>query len=151
MSQTISIPAETMIDTSARRTTAFILSVLSILVNLEWVTLPFSFYGLGGRSRILYGQHTLIQTFSFHPTGWLWWTLFGLQAFAVLAAATGVLIGLSRALRLGVFLLPAVGLFLLDVYVAFRWGTLSMWLMYLIGVIPGLLLAGSGACFLRSQ
>jgi len=140
-----------MIDTSARRNTAVSLSVFSILANLEWVTLPFSFYGLVGRSRVLYGQYTLMQTFSFHPTGWLWWTLFGLQAFTVLAAASGVLIGLSRALRLGVFLLPAVGLFVLDVYVAFRWGTPSMWLMYLIGVIPSLLLAGSAACFLRSQ
>jgi hypothetical protein len=151
MSQTIGIPAGTMIDTSARRNTAVSLSVFSILANLEWVTLPFSFYGLVGRSRVLYGQYTLMQTFSFHPTGWLWWTLFGLQAFTVLAAASGVLIGLSRALRLGVFLLPAVGFFVLDVYVAFRWGTPSMWLMYLIGVIPSLLLAGSAACFLRSQ
>ncbi len=151
MSQTISIPAETMIDTSARRTTAFFLSVLSILANLEWVTLPFSFYGLVGRSRILYGQYTLIQTFSFHPTGWLWWTLFGLQAFAVLAAAAGALTGLRRAVSLGVFLLPAIGLLLLDVYVALRWETFSMWPMYLIGAMPSLLLAGSAACFLRSQ
>lgn len=151
MSQTISIPAETMIGTSIRRTIAFILSVLSILVNLEWVALPFSFYGLGGRSRILYGQYTLLQTFSFHPIGWLWWILLGLQAFAVLAVAAGVLTGLRRALRLGVFLLPAIGLLLLDAYIAFRWGTLLLWPMYVIEVIPSLLLAGSGACYLRSQ
>ena len=151
MSQTISIPAETMIGTSIRRTIAFTLSVLSILVNLAWVALPFSFYGLGGRSRILYGQYTLLQTFSFHPIGWLWWILLGLQAFAVLAVAAGVLTGLRRALRLGVFLLPAIGLLLLDAYVAFRWGTLLLWPMYVIGVIPSLLLAGSGACYLRSQ
>jgi hypothetical protein len=140
-----------MIDTRTHTGIAFILSVLSILANLEWVTLPFSFYGLSGRSRILYGQYTLVQTFSFHPIGRLWWALVGLQAFAVLAVSAGVVVGLRRALRLGVFLLPAVGLLLLDVYVAYRWGAFSMWLMYLIGAIPSLLLAGSGACFLRSR
>lgn len=74
-----------------------------------------------------------------------------MQAFSVLAVAAGVLIGLRRALRVGVFLLPAIGLVLLDAYVAFRWGTLLLWPMYVIGVIPSLLLAGSGACYLRSQ
>ena len=139
-----------MIDTSTRRTVAVVFSVLSVVVNLEWVTLPFSLYGLGGRSRILYGQYTLLQTFSFHPTGLLWWILIGLQTFAVLAAATGALIGLRRALRLGVFLLPAIGLFLLDAYIAFRWGALILWPMYVIGAVPSLLLAGSGACYLGS-
>lgn len=135
-----------MIDTKAHRSLAFILSFLSILANFEWVILPFSFYGLSGRSRILYGQYTLLQTFSFHPAGWVWWILLGLQVFAVLAIVAGILIGLGRVSRSVVFLLPAIGLLMLDSYIALRWGAFSLWPMYVIGAIPGVLLVVAGAC-----
>jgi len=115
------------------------------LANLEWVALPFSFYGLHGRPGIMYGSYSLIQTFSFHPIGWVWWVLFGLQVFAGLTVFVGT-VAPERIVRIITFALPAVGLLLLDAYVALRWGAPSLWEMYTLGAFPGILLLGSGIC-----
>ena len=124
---------------------ALVLAALSILANLEWVVLPFSFYGMRGRPGILYGSYSLIQTFSFHPIGWVWWVLFGLQVFGILTASTGA-VAPERIVRIITFALPAIGLLLLDVYIALRWGDPSLWEMYTLGAVPGILLLGSGVC-----
>jgi hypothetical protein len=126
-----------------------VLAALSILANLEWVVLPFSFYGMRGRPGILYGSYSLIQTFSFHPTGWVWWVLFGLQVFGILTASTGA-VAPERIVRIITFALPAIGLLLLDAYIALRWGDPSLWKMYAIGAVPGILLLGSGLCDIAS-
>jgi hypothetical protein len=116
-----------------------------------WVSIPFSGYGLGGRSRILYGHLTLLQTFSFHPLGWLWWILLGLQVFAALALAAGVLSSRDRLVGLCVFGMPAAGLLLLDFYIAYRWAAIALWTMYVTGAIPGVLLLFSLASLRRSR
>ena len=128
---------------------ARVLAALSILANFEWVVLPFSFYGLHGRSEILYGSYSLIQTFSFHPTGWVWWALVGLQVFAVLTVVVGT-VAPERIVRIITLALPAIGLLLLDAYIALRWGAPSLWKMYALGAIPGILLLGSGLCDMAS-
>lgn len=130
------------------RNVALVLAVLSLLANLEWVILPFSFYGLHGRPGILYGSYSLIQTFSFHPVGWVWWALVGLQVFAVLTLAADT-VAPERIVRVITFALPAIGLLLLDAYIALRWGAPSLWKMYTLGAIPGMLLLGSGVCHAR--
>jgi hypothetical protein len=127
------------------RSAALVAAVLSILTNIEWVILPFSFYGLRGRPGVLYGRYTLLQTFSFHPIGWVWWVLVGLQVFAILAVAAGA-VGRERIVQVITFALPAIGLLLLDVYIALRWGDPSLWEMYALGAVPGILLLGSGGC-----
>ena len=127
---------------------ALVLAVLSLLANLEWVILPFSFYGLHGRPGILYGRYSLIQTFSFHPVGWVWWALVGLQVFAILTLAADT-VAPERIVRVITFALPAIGLLLLDAYIALRWGAPSLWKMYTLGAIPGMLLLGSGVCHAR--
>lgn len=99
---------------------------------------------------MLYGQYTLLQTFSLHPTGWVWWTLVGLQVFAVLAVASSVSGSPSRVLRLSLLMIPAIGLLVLDGYIAYRWGTLALWTMYMIGALPGLLLMCAAACYTKS-
>lgn len=139
-----------MSEQTKRKAAALILSASSILLNSVWVVLPFYFYGLRGRSGVLYGQYTLLQTFSFHPTGWVWWTLVGLQVFAVLTVASGVSGSLSRVLRLSLLIIPAIGLLLLDTYIAYRWGTLALWTMYVIGALPSLLLMCAAACHAKS-
>ena len=139
-----------MPEQTKRKVAALILSAFSILLNSVWVTLPFSFYGLRGRSGVLYGRYTLLQTFSFHPTGWVWWTLVGLQVFAVLTVASGVSASLSRFLRLSLLITPAIGLLLLDAYIAYRWGTPALWTMYVIGALPSLLLMCAAACYAKS-
>ena len=130
------------------RNVALVLAVLSLLANLEWVILPFSFYGLHGRPGILYGRYSLIQTFSFHPVGWVWWALVGLQVFAILTLAADT-VAPERIVRVITFALPAIGLLLLDAYIALRWGAPSLWKMYTLGAIPGMLLLGSGVCYAR--
>lgn len=130
------------------RNVALVLAVLSLLANLEWVILPFSFYGLHGRPGILYGRYSLIQTFSFHPVGWVWWALVGLQVFAILTLAADT-VAPERIVRVITFALPAIGLLLLDAYIALRWGAPSLWKMYTLGAIPGMLLLGSGVCHAR--
>lgn len=130
------------------RNVALVLAVLSLLANLEWVILPFSFYGLHGRPGILYGSYTLIQTFSFHPVGWVWWALVGLQVFAILTVAADT-VAPERIVRVITFALPAIGLLLLDAYIALRWGAPSLWKMYTLGAVPGILLLGSGVCHAR--
>ena len=99
---------------------------------------------------MLYGRYTLLQTFSFHPTGWVWWTLVGLQVFGVLTVASGVMGSLSRVLRLSLFIIPAIGLLLLNAYIAYRWGTPTLWTMYVIGVLPSLLLMCAAASYAKS-
>ena len=130
------------------RNAARVLAALSILANFEWVVLPFSFYGLYGRPGILYGNYSLIQTFSFHPTGWVWWALVGLQVFAGLTEVVGT-VAPDRIVRIITFALPAIGLLLLDAYIALRWGAPSLWKMYALGAVPGILLLGSGICDAR--
>jgi hypothetical protein len=130
------------------RNIARVLVAFSILANLEWVVLPFFSYGLHGRPGILYGSYSLIQTFSFHPTGWVWWALFGLQVFAGLTVVVGT-VAPERIVRILTFALPAIGLLLLDAYIALRWGDASLWKMYAIGAVPGILLLGSGICNTR--
>ena len=93
----------------------------------------------------MYGSYSLIQTFSFHPIGWVWWVLFGLQVFAGLTVFVGT-VAPERIVRIITFALPAVGLLLLDAYVALRWGAPSLWEMYTLGAFPGILLLGSGIC-----
>jgi hypothetical protein len=132
-----------------RRGAAFILAVLSILSNLEWVTLPFYFFGLRGRSGVIYGRYTLFQTFSFHPAGVVWWVLLGLQVFMTLAIFAGS-IGRDRALSLLSLGLPAIALLMLDAYVAVRWNAIWLWKMYVIGAFPGILLLGSGILHSKS-
>ena len=127
------------------RNAARVLAALSILANFEWVVLPFSFYGLYGRPGILYGSYSLIQTFSFHPTGWVWWALVGLQVFAGLTVVVGT-VAPERIVGIITFALPAIGLLLLDAYIALRWGAPSLWKMYALGAVPGILLLGSGIC-----
>jgi hypothetical protein len=131
-----------------RRNAALVAAVLSILTNIEWVILPFSFYGLHGRPEVLYGKYTLLQTFSFHPIGWVWWVLVGLQLFAILAVVAGA-VGRERIVTVITFASPAIGLLLLDVYIALRWGDPSLWKMYALGAVPGILLLGSGICDAR--
>jgi hypothetical protein len=131
------------------RIVAVVLAAFSILANIEWVVLPFSFYGLLGRPRVLYGSYSLIQTFSFHPLGWVWWVLFGLQIFGILVASTGT-VAPERIVRVITFALPAIGLLLLDTYFALRWGAPSLWKMYAIGAVPGILLLGSSLCNIAS-
>jgi len=99
---------------------------------------------------VLYGRYTLLETFSFHPTGWVWWTLVGLQVFTLVVVASGVIGGLSRAPRVTIFMIPAIGLLLLDAYIAYRWGTLTLWTMYVIGALPGLLMMCASACYAKS-
>jgi hypothetical protein len=130
------------------RNAARVLAALSILANFEWVVLPFSFYGLYGRPGILYGSYSLIQTFSFHPTGWVWWALVGLQVFAGLTEVVGT-VAPDRIVRIITFAIPAIGLLLLDAYIALRWGAPSLWKMYALGAVPGILLLGSGICDAR--
>lgn len=130
------------------RNIARVLAAFSILANLEWVVLPFSSYGLHGRPGILYGSYSLIQTFSFHPTGWVWWALVGLQVFAGLTVVVGT-VAPERIVRVITFALPAIGLLLLDAYIALRWGAPSLWKMYALGAVPGILLLGSGICNAR--
>jgi hypothetical protein len=127
------------------RNASLVAAVTSILTNIEWVMLPFSFYGMHGRPGVLYGRYTLLQTFSFHPIGWVWWVLVGLQVFAILAVVAGAL-GRERIVMVITFALPAIGLLLLDVYIALRWGDPSLWEMYTMGALPGILLMGSGVC-----
>jgi hypothetical protein len=138
-------------DSDARkwRATGVMLAAISILANLEWVSLSFSFYGLRGRPGVLYGEYTLLQTFYFHPTGYFWWGLMGLQVFATLLAVFGV--RLTLLARLIIFMIPAVGLFALDLYFVLRGGTLNLWSMYAVGVIAPFLLVGSGFCYARSD
>jgi hypothetical protein len=130
------------------RNVARVLAAFSILANFEWVVLPFSFYGLYGRPEILYGSYSLIQTFSFHPTGLVWWALVGLQVFAGLTVVLGT-VAPERIVRIITFALPAIGLLLLDAYIALRWGAPSLWKMYALGAVPGILLLGSGICNAR--
>jgi len=137
-------------EETKRKAAALILSASSILLNSFWVALDFYFYGLRGRSSVLYGRYTLLQTFSFHPTGWVWWTLVGLQVFAVLTVASGVIDSLSRVLRLALFTIPAIGLLLLDAYIAYRWATPALWTMYVIGALPSLLLMCAAVCYAKS-
>ncbi len=150
MDELLKLPASTVYDHTKRMATALVLSVLSIIVNFVLVTLPFYFYGLRGRSGVLYGQYTLLQTFSFHPSGWVWWALLGLQVFVTLTLATGVLARHGRAFTLSLFVIPAMGLLLLDAYIAYRWGTLALWTMYAMGALPSLLLMCAGACYAKS-
>lgn len=128
---------------------ALVLAILSILSNLKWVTLPFYFFGLRGRSGVIYGSYTLLQTFSFHPAGIVWWVLLGLQVFMTLAVAAGAL-GQDRTVRLLGFGLLAIALLMLDAYVAVRWNAISLWKMYAIGTVPGILSLGSGICHSKS-
>lgn len=132
------------------RAASLVLAILSIAANLEWVNLPFSFYGLHGRSGVLYGEYTLLQTFYFHPAGGLWWVLIGLQVFAVLVIVTNVT-GLGTEFKMTLLTVPAIGLLMLDLYIGHRWGTLALWSMYVMGAIPGLLLIGSGICYAKSH
>jgi hypothetical protein len=132
-----------------RRATAPILAAISILANLEWVSLPFSFYGLRGRPGVLYGEYTLLRTFYFHPTGYFWWGLMGLQVLATLLAVFNA--RLSLLARLIVFIIPAAGLLALDVYFVLRGGNLNLWSMYAVGVVAPLLLVGSGFCYAKSD
>lgn len=148
MDQPLNVTLTAVPNSTKRRSIALILVILSILVNLGWASLPFYAYGLRGRSGLLYGRYTLLQTFSFHPVGWLWWTLVGLQVFAMLVVAANA-VGLNRIVRLVCLMVPAIGLLLLDAYIALRWGTLRLWTMYSIGALPGLLLVASGACYTR--
>jgi len=132
------------------RTAALSFAILTILANLYWVSLPFSFYGLRGRSGVLYGEYTLFETFYFHPVGQVWWVLLGLQVFAAVVALANVR-GLKPVVRLLIFGVPAVGLLLLDLYIALRWSTLVFWSMYALGVVSGLLSVGAGACYAKSH
>jgi hypothetical protein len=129
---------------------ALVLGLLSILSNLEWATLPFSFYGLRGRSGVLYGDYTLLQTFSFHPSGWIWWALLGLEVFATLMIAADAAPS-DLGVAVSIFVLPGIGILSLDAYIAYRWGTLELWRMYVLGAVPALLLLGSGACYTKSR
>jgi hypothetical protein len=128
---------------------AVILSIVSVLVNLGWVNLPFYFYGLRGRSGIIYGAYTLAITFSIHPIGWLWWILIGLQVFATLLVVVKIQ-RLSSIFRFGVFALPGLLQLLLVLFIADRFGTLGLWSMYALGLFPGILLLGAGACFAKA-
>lgn len=150
MDELLKLFATKISDHTKRKAIALMLSVFSILANFMWVTLPFYFYGLRGRSGVLYGQYTLLQTFSFHLSGWVWWALVGLQVFATLTIVTGVSAGHGRAFRVSIFAVPAMALLLLDAYVAYRWGTLALWTMYVIGALPSLLLTCAGARYAKS-
>ena len=125
---------------------SILLSVSSLLVNLEWVNIPFSSYGLRGQSAIFYGTYTLYITFSFHPVGWVWWTVIGLQIFAFMVVVMNI-VALNRIIRFSIFALPAILLFSLDVFIADRFGTISLWPMYALGIIPSALLLISGVCY----
>jgi hypothetical protein len=130
------------------RAASLILAILSIVANLEWVSLPFSFYGLRGRSGVLYGDYTLLQTFYFHPSGRVWWVLFVVQVFLVLLIALDAP-ALGSGWRLVIFGLPSLGLLLLDVYIAQRWDALGLWSMSAVGAIAVFLLAGSAVCYTK--
>lgn len=132
------------------RAISFTLSILSILANLEWVTLPFSFYGLRGRSGVLYGEYTLLQTFHFHYSGIFWWLIIGLQVFSALIVGMN-LSTLRAESKIVLFLLPAIMLLLLDIYVMQRWNAPVLWTMYAIGVVPALILIASGLCYTKSH
>lgn len=129
---------------------SLVLSAISLLINLVWVSLPFSFYGLRGRSGIIYGIYTLFTTFSIHPVGLLWWTLIVFQVFASVLVVGNVL-NVGPILRFGTQGLPGILQLLLDVYVAGRWATMELWAMYAIGAFPGLLLLASGACYAKAE
>jgi len=126
-----------------------LLSLSSFLANLEWVNIPFSSYGLRGPSAIFFGTFTLYITFSFHPAGWVWWTAIGLQAFATMIVLMNSA-ELHSIIRFFIFALPAILLFSLDVFIADRFGTISLWPMYALGIIPSALLLISGACYARA-
>jgi hypothetical protein len=138
-----------MIPLSSRnkwRTASLLLAILSILANYEWASIPFSFYGLRGRSGVLYGDYTLLQTFYFHPLGRVWWVVVGLQVFVVLLIALGVTTSRPIA-EVGIFGPPSLGLLLLDIYIAERWDILGLWSMFAVGLVAVFLLALSAVCY----
>jgi hypothetical protein len=132
------------------RSATVALSIVSILVNFWWANLPFYSYGLSGRSGIIYGAYTLAITFSIHPIGRLWWVLIGLQVFATLLVVVKIA-DLRSIVRFGVFALPALVQVLLVLFIADRFGTLRLWSMYALGLVPGILLFGAGACYAKAQ
>jgi hypothetical protein len=131
------------------RLAALTLAILSILVNVEWVSLPFSFYGLAGRPGVLYGDYSLLLTFYFHPSGYFWWLVVGLQVFATFLVL--FCLDLQPVFRILVFIIPAGGLLLLDAYFILRSATLDLWGLFALGLVAPLLLIATGFCYTKSH
>jgi hypothetical protein len=73
----------------------------------------------------------------------------GLQVFVTLVAAFSA--RLSLPAKLLVFIIPAVGLLLLDLYFVLRAATLNIWSLYAVGVVAPFLLVGAGFCYAKSD
>jgi hypothetical protein len=129
---------------------ALLFSICSLIVNLEWISIPFSSYGLRGQSGVFYGAYTLYITFSFHPAGWVWWTTIGLQIFATLVLLMLNSSKLDNIIRFSIFAVPGALLLLLDLFITERFGTIGLWTMYILGATPGTLLLVSGVCYTKT-
>ena len=72
------------------RIAAIALSISSLALNWVWVNLPIYQLGISGRSAIIYGKITLLQTFLYpHPYLILWALGFSINVIFLIMSVTG--------------------------------------------------------------
>lgn len=124
----------------AVRAVAFGLAGLALVVNAVWVSLPFSFYGLMGRPKILFGQLTLLETFLLpHPLLVPWGLATALQVASLLLPLAPYTAA-TRTAAIATNTLSGIALVALSLQLVAKWRVTTLWPMYLTGFATALLM-----------